>query len=310
VGLAKALRRLATVDAVACRLVPALAELERARTVARRARDAREEARVTNAIFHCLVVGPTPVAAAIRRCEELIEETGRHRSVEAFGLAALANLHGMLARFDEAERFLVRSDAIFEELGQTRRRIETAFRAGEAAMLAGDPTAAHIRLARAYRRVLLTNQRGYLASLAAAWAEPLVALGRWEQAERLTAVSRALAGVDDVNSQVRWRQIRARIVALRGDLDGAAALAREAVARARATDALNMRAGTLLDLAEICNLGGDADAARSAALEGAELYVQKGNLVGERKAAALAIELAPHTATAEKPSEVRVSATS
>jgi predicted ATPase/class 3 adenylate cyclase len=304
-GLARAWRRLGLVDVVACRLAAAAEEFERARAAARQAKDAREEARASNMIFHCLVLGPTPVENAIARCEELVAESGRHRSVEAFGLAALANLQAMVSRFDAARRLLVRSDAIFDELGQTRRKVETAFRAADAELLADDPRAAHRTLARAYRTIAPTNQKGYLASLAAARAESLAVLGQYSRAERLTAVSRALAGADDVDSQVRWRQIRARICARRGDLETAAALAREAARLAAATDALNMRAGSLIELAGVLRLSRDSDA-RTRVVEASRLYIEKGNRVGQRRAEALLSDLDRAIAAAEQRSEVTV----
>jgi class 3 adenylate cyclase/tetratricopeptide (TPR) repeat protein len=290
-GLAKTWRRLAWVDGVGCRCGPAGEAFERARVHARQAGDAREEALASAMILHYLVLGPTPVEVGIARCEQLLDEGRGHRTVEAVGLAALATLEAMDARFDEARGLLARSDAILEDLGQTRRTVETAFLAAETEILAGDPAAAVRKLRWAYETVKPTGQQGYVASLAAALAEALEALGRYDEAEELTAVSESAAGADDPESQVRWRQVRGKICARRGDFDTAEALGREAVRQATATDALNMRAGALFDLAEIRALAGRLDAAREAAIEAVDLYAAKGNHVAETRARALVTHL-------------------
>jgi class 3 adenylate cyclase/tetratricopeptide (TPR) repeat protein len=296
VGLAKTWRRLATMDGVGCRWGAAGEAFERARTHARRAADGREEALASALIFQSLVRGPTPVETGITRCEELLHEGGRHRGVEAVGLAALANLQAMVGRFDDARRLLVRSDAILEDLGQTRRMLETAFLAAETEMLAGDPAAAERKLAWAYETVKPSGFKGYLASLAAALAEPLAALGRYDEAEELTALSEATAGADDADSQVKWRQVRAKIRAHRGDFDAAEAFGREAVRRAEATDALNMRGGALVDLAEVLGLADRFEAAHTAALQAVDIYARKGNRVAEENTRALRARLPGHGA--------------
>jgi class 3 adenylate cyclase/tetratricopeptide (TPR) repeat protein len=295
-GLAKAARRLATIDGVACRWGAAGAGFERARAHARHADDAREEALASAMIFHCLVLGPTRVDIGIDRCGELLREAGKHRSVEAVGLAALANLQAMVGRFVDARRLLARSEVILEDLGQTRRLVETSFRAAETEMLAGDPDAAERKLAWAYRTVEPTGQRGYLASIAAALAEPLEALGRYDEALEMTRISEAAAGEDDPDSQVKWRQVRAKICAVRGDVDAAALYAREAVQRAAATDAVNMQASALTDLAGVLELVGLHVEGRRTARAALDLYLRKQNRVGSERTQALLARLQPRRA--------------
>ena len=75
-----------------------------------------------------------------------------------------------------------------------------------------------------------------------------------------------------------WRTARAKILARRGELGPAEALAREAVAIGEPTDLLNDQADALLDLAEVLRLAGRAEEARVAALEAAKRFERKGNL--------------------------------
>src|SRR6266536_1024232 len=129
--------------------------------------------------------------------------------------------------------------------------VETAFLAAAVEMVADTPDAAVRKLEWAYETCRPTGQMGYVASLAAALSEALEALGRHDEAEALAAASEHAAGEDDLDSQVRWRQVRAKILAGRGDLPEAEVLAHEAVERIAVTDALNMRAAALVDLAEV-----------------------------------------------------------
>ena len=75
------------------------------------------------------------------------------------------------------------------------------------------------------------------------------------------------------------RDGRGRVAASRGDLAGAAALCREAVALAETTDDLNMHGDVLLDLAHVLAAAGDAGSAGAAAAQARALFEAKGNVV-------------------------------
>src|SRR3989304_5744822 len=82
---------------------------------------------------------------------------------------------------------------------------------------------------------------------------------------------------DDVSTQVLGRSARARILAARGSAEEAESLARDAVERSEATDDLNMRADTLVDLGEVLRTAGDRAGAEAALASALELYETKGN---------------------------------
>ncbi|MFZ0971136.1 MAG: hypothetical protein WAN22_02850, partial [Solirubrobacteraceae bacterium] len=71
----------------------------------------------------------------------------------------------------------------------------------------------------------------------------------------------------------------ARVLARRGDIEQAEALAGQAVSLGEQTDFLNTRADALLDFANILHLAGCPEAARARAVEALDLYQQKGNSV-------------------------------
>jgi hypothetical protein len=87
-----------------------------------------------------------------------------------------------------------------------------------------------------------------------------------------------------VSSQMRWRQVRAKLLARSGDDLEAERLGREAVSLARETDMLNWHGNALADLADVLAFAGrSADAA--AELDRAiSLYRLKGNVVSAERA--------------------------
>src|SRR5205823_3633607 len=103
--------------------------------------------------------------------------------------------------------------------------------------------------------------------------------GRHEEALQLSRESEELGGADDVITQVYWRTARARALSRLGHVDEGEALARGAVARARATDNIDVIAHTLDALAETVRAAGRDVEAREAQAEALSLYERKGNVV-------------------------------
>jgi hypothetical protein len=198
----------------------------------------------------------------------------------------------MRKQFEEARELLARSRRVFGELGQTGRMVEAAFVAGTVEMLAGDFAAAERELRLEYDALKRSKRKGALASLAACLAEPLFSLGRYGEAQSLTAVSERLAAEEDVFSQVRWRPVRAKLLARAGDAAAAEEVAQDAVARAIAqSDDLNLQAGAVLGLAEVLEVAGRREEAQAAAAESAALYARRGNLAGRERAEHFAARL-------------------
>jgi tetratricopeptide (TPR) repeat protein len=290
-GLAKVWHRRGFVAAVACRWRDTQDAFEHARRHAGRAGADRDEAVASSMLFYCFVLGPEPVEDALRRSEAIVAET-RFRGVAGVGLAALGNLHAMRGSFDDARASLEQSRQILEDLGQTRRLIEASFFAASAELLADEVDVAVEHLRRAKSAATAAGQRGLLSSIDAHLAEALFALGRHDEAGEL-ALAAADAAEDDVFVQMRWRPVYAKVLAHRGDLDAALVLASEAVGRAAMTDSLGAHASALADHAEVLVLAGREEDGRRAAAMAADLYRQKGNVVGERRVRATLGEREP-----------------
>ena len=95
----------------------------------------------------------------------------------------------------------------------------------------------------------------------------------------------------DAFTQQLWRQVRARILARRGEHAKAESLVREAVAIGEETDQVNGHGDAYSDLAEVLLLGGKRDEAVVALEHAIDRYERKGNLVSTQRAQARLGEL-------------------
>jgi tetratricopeptide (TPR) repeat protein len=298
-ALAKCWRGLATVDFFACRFGSGARSLERALAHAERSSDRQLVAEVLPGLGLALCLGPLAVDEAVARVEQLLERfdpgdgegepaalgsLGTRAAVEAWGLAGLEAMRG---RFSVARALCAGAKSIFREVGQQRRLNEASIFAGMVERLAGRLADAEAEFRIAYDVLRGTGEKGLLSTVASELAEVVHLQGRAEEAERLSEESEELAIEDDVESQARWRTMRAKLCAARGELETAERLARDAVRRAAGTEFPNLRAAASISLAEVLVAAGrDADAAEAAA-EALRFYKEKGNEVSAVEAEAL-----------------------
>ena len=104
-------------------------------------------------------------------------------------------------------------------------------------------------------------------------------VGRYDEADALAERSKELGAVDDVATQAIWRRVRALVLIQRGDVAGAERLAREALELMAVTDSINVRAETLIDLAEVLDAAARTAEASEALRLAVALFEQKGNIV-------------------------------
>ena len=91
---------------------------------------------------------------------------------------------------------------------------------------------------------------------------------------------------DDLDPQVAWRRVQAKVLALRGASRTPRRLAREAIELAAGTDFLDLHARAIEDLVEVMRAGRSREALDE--LEPAiRLHDQKGNTVGAARTRAL-----------------------
>jgi ATP/maltotriose-dependent transcriptional regulator MalT len=110
-------------------------------------------------------------------------------------------------------------------------------------------------------------------------ADAVLAQDRRDEAEAIVDQAAEWAMKDDIDPQIGWRRIKAKVLALRGELEAAERIGREAVEIASRTDYLENHALARADLAEVLERAGRAEEARAELEHALGLYEQKGIVV-------------------------------
>jgi class 3 adenylate cyclase/tetratricopeptide (TPR) repeat protein len=220
--------------------------------------------------------GSTPVSRVLVWLEEQEVRGVRETSLRTHKAGALARL----GRFDEARALLAE---VRRELADRGGGIPLAMATGltstEVELLAGDPAAAAAFGEEGCRLFDELGERGYLSTGAGNLAQALYQLDRLDEADDRARSAAKLGASDDASTQMLWRQVRAKVLARRGDHLEAEQLAREAVALGDETEMLDMQGDAYTDLAEVLALA-DRPAEAAEALEQAlARYERKEDLV-------------------------------
>jgi ATP/maltotriose-dependent transcriptional regulator MalT len=267
--------------------------LEHALPHARRAGDRRREHEVLRELALSVYWGSTPVAEALPRCEQMLEQSGDSGQLRAVLLACLGGLHGMEGRLEKGRTLLDEAEAIHRALGSDLFAASIGFMRGPLELAAGDPAAAEAVLRSNCEALQRMGETGWLSTLAAYLAQAIYEQGRLDEAEGWVKTAREVGAVDDTTTQVLWRQSQALICARRGEHGEADRLGREALAMIDRTDQWNERAHARMTRAEVSRLAGSVDGAADAAAKAQELFKRKGNSVMVERARAFLEALQP-----------------
>ncbi|MGI8607265.1 MAG: hypothetical protein ACR2L0_08985, partial [Gaiellaceae bacterium] len=154
-----------------------------------------------------------------------------------------------------------------------------------------DPVTAEERLRESYDTLREAGERGVLGTVAASLGEALYQQGRYDEAEEMARVGEEAAATDDIYLQVFWRAVLAKVLARRGLLGEAEALAHEAVALAYESEYVDARSDAQLALAEVLRLAGRSGEAAEAVEKVRVLHEAKGNVLQVERAQTLLAEL-------------------
>ena len=222
--------------------------------------------------------GPTPVPEAIERCEQIALEAQGDRRTQGLVTSILAALLGMRGDFDRARRLSNEARELLAELGPTVVGASTSLEASRVERLAGDLAAAERVLRRDYEALTQLGERYLLSTVAGELARVLYAQGRVDEAEEASRHAQELADEDDIASTTLWRTVQAKVLASKGNCDGALVLVGEAVDLLKRTDSVVAQAETLVDLAEVLRLAGRQKDAEGAIESATALFEAKGSL--------------------------------
>jgi class 3 adenylate cyclase len=229
--------------------------------------------------------GPTPTQEGIKRLDEMLRQGDGTPRDRLSILPALGALHAMRCHADEARRIAAEVAQIQQQLGvEGFAQGSVAGWLGPALALIGETDAAITLLRDTYESYRRRQDAGVLAFLAPTLGGVLADAGvNLDEADALCEEGRRLAQPIDVDAQIRWRILRAKLLVQAGDPKQALPLAEEAVAYTEPTDWLNRQADTLALAASVHAQTGEPAKAGELRSRALTLYQQKGNLAGERQ---------------------------
>jgi DNA-binding SARP family transcriptional activator/predicted negative regulator of RcsB-dependent stress response len=265
--------------------------LERSARYARRVGDEQLVSESLGWLCMAIPNGPRPISDVIRRLEE-IRHGSESKTVEAQALFELASAKAQQGRFDEARKDLQASDSLLEELGQQLLRA-ALHPLAEVELLAGNPQGAIERLGPRAEELRRMGEKSYLSTSAAWLAQANYELGHYVEASELAEESERSAAPDDLESQIRWRGVRAKLLARRGSTEQAEDLAREAVRMTLITNNLNWHGSALLELADVLTVGDRPEEAKDVLREAVDTLDRKGSTVMANRARTRLKKLVP-----------------
>jgi tetratricopeptide (TPR) repeat protein len=194
----------------------------------------------------------------------------------------------MRGNVDAAARLAQEAEELTRELGlEVFRAVRALTAVGEVASLSGDHSAAARALQEAVDILRRVGDAGHLSSLAPHLADSLYALGRIDEALAVSEEAERLTMRGDVDAEVQWRRVRAKILARMGLIDEAVRVATEAVDMISHTDYLDLHGSACLDMAEVLTMAGEPGDARRLRETALELFEQKGCVVMASRTRAL-----------------------
>jgi class 3 adenylate cyclase/tetratricopeptide (TPR) repeat protein len=284
-GLARAWRLRSKVARLVCRFAEEAAALELAIAHAEAAGDERYATENRLWLGSCICWGPMPVATAIERTREMLEQAHGIRWVQASILGMLGYLHAMADDPEQARTYDARSRAIYEELGMSFALAARAVIPAGIELMAGDADAAERALRRGHDELEAIGENELRSTIAATLAQVLFEQGRDDESESFARASESAAAEDDIGSQVLWRSALAKVLARRDGDPGSATLADDAVRLAATTDMLSLHGNALLDRARVTALLHGGPPRPELVAEAVALFEQKGDAASLRRAA-------------------------
>jgi class 3 adenylate cyclase/tetratricopeptide (TPR) repeat protein len=282
-SLAKARYLSAYLAFTAGRTEAASIQAERARDEAARVGDIRLEATIRR--LYCVVVfwGPAPAQEVVEQAEEQIAWAQAHGmySLAAGAHYIVARATAIQGRFDEARASNALAHRLLTDLGELLTLGAGVLSESLVEWYAGELDTAERILRHGWDQLVQRGgERGQL-SVAALLARVLLAQPRDRAGEAELLIDRCEqeAAEGQLDIQIKWRQLRAILLARRRRFDQAEPLAREAVHLAGGSEQPESQAEACYDLATVLHQRGSLGEARTSAKQAVGLYEAKGNLV-------------------------------
>jgi class 3 adenylate cyclase/tetratricopeptide (TPR) repeat protein len=285
-GLAEAYREAGKVESHLGRTEQADALFARAVENARASGSRRIESDVLVWRLAMACWGYLPSGAGIRETTALLSE-GATGMAKAFALVVRGRYRAMQGDLAAGRADTEAGRALIREFGADFYVAGSAQEQAQLELESGEPAAAEIAAREAHE--MYREFRDLSASAGSLLARALLELGRIDEADRFARMTAENVQLDDIATQMEWRSVRARVLATRGDLAQAEAVAREAVALGQPTDYFEFHAHALIALAEA--LSDRPHEAMPCLDEAIRLYERKESVVGIERTRARLREL-------------------
>jgi tetratricopeptide (TPR) repeat protein len=219
--------------------------------------------------------GYLPADEGLQLSDELL---GEHQGTWLEGyLRAARSIHlSLLGRADEASAELDRAKDVYRQFGNELFSAATAMNAADQSLRVGRPDLAEASAREGIARLERFGEQGFLSTTTGYLAEALLAQDRYQEADEQAGIVADLAAADDFEAQMRWRTVRAQVLAQRGEHEEAERLAREALEIGAGTDWHMFHANALITLADVLELGGRGSEAPPLVEAALALYERKG----------------------------------
>lgn len=252
--------------------------LEQALFNARAAGNRRLQSKIGAWLLFAFFWGSMSTEDGERRCNSIPFDFTRDRLLEANRLTTLGGVQGLRGRFSEGRANLLEARSLQAELGQPLVISFNPQIAGTVSLLAGDLDSAESDFRLGFDEAQRVADPGHAASCAALLSRALFEKGRFDESMRFSRIAEQASFGSPEMSQGEWKATRARLQAKEGHLEEAVEVLQRIIGLYPPAALPRDRADALIDLAEVCELGGRTDEASSARHEALKLYEAKGVL--------------------------------
>jgi class 3 adenylate cyclase/tetratricopeptide (TPR) repeat protein len=260
-------------DYIRCHLAAAFAAFTRAMEHASRAGDLSFESSIRAMAARAVHLGPTPIPEALRWLDAEAAKSTTYLPQLDMRKAALLAEQG---RFDEARSLLADTISQMNERGMAFSAAFAMQTAWRIEMLAGDDTAAESAARQGCEQLARLGDQGFLSTQSCQLADALCALGRYEESEQWALRGLKLGSSDDLGTQFLGLSVRSRLLARKGDIAAAFALADQVDALAGTSDDPRDPGDAALNRAELNYLTGDQALAGTMIGQAIQHYKRKG----------------------------------
>jgi class 3 adenylate cyclase/tetratricopeptide (TPR) repeat protein len=262
-------------------------DLERGAALAREAGDGALLREVMAARLRPAGWGPMPAPEGIALCEELLAADYANAALRAQALQIQGLFLAMVGDIEASREAAAAARVLIDEFDFTLHKGLYACDTGVGELIGRNLDRAEYELRRGHDVLVEIGDIGVRSTVDAIFADVLFLQGLHDEALVLADSSRAIAAVDDLDSQPRWRAARARVLSYRGEHDEALALLAEAVELVEPIDFLELKGYVHDVLGEALVRVGRADEAAKAVERAIGFHEQKGNVVSAARSRAV-----------------------